>query len=92
MEQVAIDTALGMWNLAIKRLSGIFVSLTDEALLREVAPNRNRAVYLLGHLTTVNDGMIPLLQLGERLYPELDGIFFARADKGSTAARGCRSA
>ncbi len=81
MEQVVIDTAMEMWRLALRRANGMLAALTDEALLAEVAPGRNRAIYILGHLTAVNDGMIPLLRFGPRLYPDLEEPFLIRPDK-----------
>ena len=51
--------------------------LSEEQLLQEIAPGKNRLIYLWGHLTAVNDALIPLLGFGERLHPELDAMFFA---------------
>jgi len=36
-------------------------------LEQQVAPGKNRLIYLWGHLTAVNDGLLPLLGIGERL-------------------------
>ena len=41
----------------------------------------NRIIYLLGHLTAVHDAMIPLLRVGERLYPELADVFIKKPDR-----------
>ena len=54
---------------------------SQEELLQEVAPGRNRVIYLLGHLVAVNDRLLPLLGLGERLYPELDEAFLTNPDR-----------
>jgi len=53
----------------------------DNVYMSEVAPGRNRAVYLLGHLTATNDAMLPLLGFGEKLFPELEVMFSASPDK-----------
>ncbi len=53
--------------------------------MREVAPGRNRLIYLWGHLTAIHDAMFPILGLGERLHAELDAIFISPPDK--TAAQ-----
>jgi len=49
--------------------------------VQEVAPGRNRLVYLWGHLIAVHDAMAPLIGVGERLHPELDAMFLTEADK-----------
>jgi uncharacterized damage-inducible protein DinB len=35
----------------------------------------------LGHLTAVNDAMLTILGLGDRLHPELDAMFIKNPDK-----------
>jgi hypothetical protein len=65
----------------VERADKIFSSLPDDQLLKEVAPGRNRLIYLWGHLTAVHDAMFPILGLGERLHPELDAIFVSSPDK-----------
>ena len=55
--------ALKAWHSTIKRTNTIFDELSDEEIKNEIAPNKNRAVYLLGHLVAVNDMMLPLLDL-----------------------------
>lgn len=55
--------------------------LTDEDLQRQVAPGRNRLMYLVGHLTVTNDRMFPMLGLGDRLHPELDEAYLANPDR-----------
>lgn len=78
--QLLIRISLNSWEAQIKRVEKLFNSLTDEQLLQEVAPGRNRGVYLLGHLIAVHDAMLPLLGLGEKLYPELEEIFIKNPD------------
>jgi hypothetical protein len=55
--------------------------LSDEDLQRQVAPGRNRLMYLVGHLTAVNDRMFPMLGLGDRLHPELDDAYITNPDR-----------
>jgi hypothetical protein len=75
--------ALGLktWNAQIDRADKLFGGLSSEEILREIAPSRNRLLYLWGHLTAVHDAMFPLLSLGERLYPEFDVAFVSNPDK-----------
>ena len=55
-----------------------------EQVLQEIAPGRNRLLYLWGHLTAIHDAMLPLLGLGKRLYPEFDVAFVLNPDKSQT--------
>jgi len=76
-----VKMVVSNWELQNQRLNGWLAQLSDERLLEPVAEGKNRAVYLLGHLVAVNDGMIALLGLGERLYPELDELFVKNPDR-----------
>jgi hypothetical protein len=77
MTKMVLDT----WHSKIKDADTLFEKLTDEQMQNEVAPNRNSGVYLLGHLTAVHDMMLPLLGLGEQMYPELKDTFISNPDK-----------
>lgn len=81
VEEMFITTALKGWDAWIGRLDKVFDSLSDEQMLREVVPGKNRPVYLLGHLVAVNDAMIPQLRLGEAVYPELMEPFVKQPDR-----------
>lgn len=65
----------------IKRTSKMLDDMTDEQLAQEIAPSKNTGHYLLGHLIAVHDNMLPLMDLGESLYPELIEIFLKNPDK-----------
>ena len=72
---------LDEWHARVRNADTLFDKLTDEQLQKEVAPHRNRGIYLLGHLTAVHDRMLPVLNFGERLYPHLDPLFITNPDK-----------
>ena len=80
-EQSVVATALGDWKLNVGRAGKLFSGLSEEQLLAEVAPGKNRLVYLWGHLIAVHDAMLPILGLGPRLHPELDAAFLTGADR-----------
>ena len=82
-QELSVQLALDQWNNQIKRATKLFEDLTDDQLAGEVAPGRNTGVYLLGHLAAVHDGMLPLLNFGERLHPELENIFLTNPDKSA---------
>jgi hypothetical protein len=71
----------GAWRTIVGRLSRIFESADEETLQRQIAPGRNRAVYLLGHLIVAHDRMFTLMNLGLRLYPQLDDAYFDNPDR-----------
>jgi hypothetical protein len=75
------DLALRNWKANIHRADAFFGELSEEQLQEAIAPGRNRLIYLWGHLTAVNDALLPFLGLGERLHPELDAIFVSNPDR-----------
>jgi len=79
--QLMVKMALDNWNSRLKTASELFDKLTDEQLMTEIAPGRNRGIYLLGHLTAVHDRLLSLLGLGERIYSNLDEAFEKNPDK-----------
>ena len=76
-----VKLVLDSWNAQVQSANKLFNELNDEQLQNEVAPNRNRGIYLLGHLTAVNDKMLPLLGLGEQSFSQLNDPFLAKPDK-----------
>ena len=79
--ETAVKMVLDRWNGSIANLNKILGTLTDEQLQTEVAPGKNRGVYLLGHLIAVHDDMLILLGMGEKLFPQLHEPFIKQADK-----------
>jgi hypothetical protein len=75
------DSALRNWKTSIDHAGKLFGSFSEPELQQEVAPGKNRRIYLWGHLTAVNDALIPLLGFGERLHPELDAAFVSNPDR-----------
>ncbi len=65
----------------IKRTTKMLDDMSDEQLAQEIAPAKNTGHYLLGHLIAVHDNMLPLMGLGESLYPELIEVFLKNPDK-----------
>ncbi len=76
-----VKMVVDRWYGVLKNWDTILDNLTDEQLQKEIAPGKNRGLYLLGHLTAVHDDMIVLLDLGEKLYPELNHPFIKSPDK-----------
>lgn len=80
VKAIFIKMALSAWETYNARINKLLGTLSDEQLLAETAPGRNRGIYLIGHLVAVSDGLFPILGFGERLYPELDKIFLQSPD------------
>ena len=79
--QILIEMVIKSWNQQISRAEKYFDAKSDEALEQQIAPNKNRLIYLLGHLVASNDSMITLFGIGERLYPQYEEIFSRNPDK-----------
>src|SRR6201984_148390 len=80
-EKSLIDSALRGWKSNVERAEKLFGGLVPGQLEQEVAPGKNRLIYLWGHLAAVNDGLFPLLGIGERLHPELDAMFISKPER-----------
>ncbi|HEY2580576.1 MAG TPA: DinB family protein [Mucilaginibacter sp.] len=79
--ELFIKMALDSWKGEINATNNTLNKLSDEQLMQEIAPARNRGIYLLGHLTAVHDMMLPLLRLEDANFPELRAIFVEAPDK-----------
>src|SRR5271156_6781183 len=79
--ELSVQVAINSWRIVLERANKTLSNLKDAQLLKEVAPGRNRVIYLWGHLAAAHDAMFPILGLGERLHPELDAIFISSPDK-----------
>jgi len=79
--ELPVKVAINSWRLVLERADKTFSQLTEDQFLGEVAPGKNRILYLLGHLTAVHDRMFSILGLGPRLHPDLDAVFIDNPDK-----------
>ena len=79
--EILVKMVLDRWNASIKSCDLLLNELSDETLQHEIAPGKNRGIYLLGHLIAVHDDMLVLLDMGERQYPELQEPFLKSPDK-----------
>lgn len=80
-QDLVIKMIIAEWQKQNARLDKLLETLPGEQWLADTAPERNSGVYLLGHLTAVNDAMLPLLGFGPKLHPELEAIFLTNPDK-----------
>lgn len=80
-KELFVKMVIAAWEAQNKNADKLLDTLSDEQLSAEIAPGANRGIYLLGHLTAVIDGLLPLLGFGEKLYPQLEEIFLKNPDK-----------
>lgn len=83
-KELFVKMTISAWDSENTRVTKLLDSLSDDQLMAETAPGRNRGVYLIGHLAAVSDGLFSLFGWGERLYPQLEVPFVKNPD-GSTA-------
>ena len=79
-KQLVVKAVLDAWNSRLEAADKLINGLSDEQLEQEIAPGKNRGVYLLGHITAVHDKMLPLLNFEAQVYPQLDEPFLHKAD------------
>lgn len=76
-----VKLILDRWYASILNCDTLLNSVSDETLQKEIAPGKNRGIYLLGHLIAVHDDLLILLDMGPKLYPELNEPFIKSPDK-----------
>ncbi|MEO5570158.1 MAG: DinB family protein [Bacteroidia bacterium] len=81
--EIILKMIFDRWNASVNNFDTLLNNLTDETLQKEIAPGKNRGIYLLGHLIAVHDEMLILLGMGEKLYPELNEPFIKSPDKAT---------
>lgn len=81
IDELFSQTVLNSWKSVNQRFAAVISPLSDEQLQLEIAPGRNRLVYIVGHLAATNDRLFPLLGLGERKYVDLDQVYIDHPDR-----------
>jgi hypothetical protein len=84
-KQVFIKMVVSAWETQNSRVNKLLDSLSEEKIMAETAPGRNRGIYLVGHLAAISDGMFPILGWGDRLNPEMENIFVTLPDKAAAS-------
>ena len=79
--ELFVRMAVNAWSSELKATNELLTKLSDEQLMREISPGRNRGIYLLGHLTAEHDRMLPLLRFQDATHPQLHKPFIEEADK-----------
>ncbi len=74
-ENLIIDQCIKAWEQRIAQATRLMDSLSEWAMDTEIAPGRNKVVYVIGHLLIVHDKLIEGMELGERKHANLDALF-----------------
>ena len=82
-DQLLVKMVFDRWYALIKQFDTALDSLSDEAMQKEIAPGKNRGIYLLGHLIAVHDDMLGLLDFGDKIFPAINAVFKA-PDRSAT--------
>jgi hypothetical protein len=80
-KEIVVKMVIEAWDAQNSKVDKLLEELSDEQLRAENAPGKNTGVYLLGHLTAVSDGLLPILGLSRRLYPQLEEVFLKNPEK-----------
>jgi DinB superfamily len=76
-----VKMAIDAWTRELNATGKLLEKLSDEQLMNEVVPSRNRGIYLVGHLIAEHDQMMPLLRFQAALHPELKPPFIDAPDR-----------
>ena len=79
--EMFVSMVLTAWRGQNMKLDEMIGKYSDDQWLHETGPGKNTGIYLLGHLSAVNDGLVTILGFGNKLYPELENVFLFNADK-----------
>lgn len=85
MNTAIINQIIKSWLSNIKQANKILDQISEDDLLKPIAPNKNTGYYLLGHLAAVHDLLLPLLGLGEPSFPEIKSHFIRTPDNTERA-------
>ena len=81
-KQILIKMALDVWDTSLNRINTFLNSVSDEELGLQVAPGRNSAKWIIGHLAVINDNAIKVLGIGDSfINPELIN-YYKEKNKG----------
>jgi hypothetical protein len=80
-KELFVKMVLGSWNAKLRQTEALLAELNDEQLLQEVAPGKNRGIYLLGHLIAVHDKLFYILGTGNPIFPDYEEIFVNKPDR-----------
>lgn len=82
-KELFVKMVIDAWETQNSRVDKLLAELSDEDFEKATAPDKNSGVYLLGHLTAVNDGLFEILGFGEKSQPQLEDVFLTNPEKSA---------
>jgi len=80
-QNVLVKIVLNAWQIQADRTTKFINECSDELLVKEIAPGKNRGIYLMGHLAAIHDAIPEILGFGKKAHPELGPIFITTPDR-----------
>jgi hypothetical protein len=77
-KQIFVKMVLDAWRTQNSRVDKFLAEVSDEQLAWPAVLGRNSGLYVIGHLTGITDGLLPILGWGERKYSEFEETFVKR--------------
>ncbi len=75
-----LDICLLQWDAYQKYMEKELSTISAERFSKPIVPGGNSPSWILGHLVDTDDAMLPLLGIGQRLYPDLKSIYHHERD------------
>jgi hypothetical protein len=80
-KELLVKMVLDAWYKEIKQTDKLLTELSNDELMQEIAPGKNRGIYLLGHLAAVHDKLLHVLVISQPGFPEYEKLFVSNPDK-----------
>ncbi|MXV14844.1 DinB family protein [Hufsiella ginkgonis] len=82
-QELFVKMAVHAWNVQIGRAEKMFNAFSDDDFYREIAPGKNRIIYLYGHLIAIHDAIKDILVLGDRRHADMDDPYIKKPEDKS---------
>ncbi|TWI97512.1 DinB family protein [Mucilaginibacter frigoritolerans] len=79
-QKLFVQIALHSWNTQIARAEKVFNSYSESEFYKQIAPGKNRIIYLYGHLAVYHDLLKETLGLDTGKYSVLSPLFLQNPD------------
>ncbi len=74
-KEISVKMILAAWQSGQERILKALSVLSDEDMDLELASGRNKVSWAMGHLAAVNDSLLPILGLGEKINEDYFNYF-----------------
>ncbi len=74
-KEISVKMILAAWQSGQETIQKSLSVLSDEDMDLELASGRNKVSWVIGHLAAVNDSLLPILGLGEKINEDYYNYF-----------------